>query len=103
MRAFIVSDNHDSLAGLRMAGIGGVLVSGAEDARSALGAAVDMRDLGILLVTEKVVAWIPEDVRRLRESGELPLVVEIPDRHGTSRGQDFLTRYVRDAIGVKME
>jgi len=50
-----------------------------------------------------VAAWVPEDVRRLRESGELPLVVEIPDRHGTSRGQDFLTRYVRDAIGVKME
>ncbi len=103
MRAFLVSDNHDSLAGLRMAGIGGVVVSGAEDARAALRSSLEQKDLGILLVTEKVAAWVPEDVRRLRESGELPLVVEIPDRHGTSRGQDFLTRYVRDAIGVKME
>jgi len=103
VRAFLVSDNHDSLAGLRMAGIGGVVVSGAEDARAALRSSLEQKDLGILLVTEKVAAWVPEDVRRLRESGELPLVVEIPDRHGTSRGQDFLTRYVRDAIGVKME
>lgn len=103
MRAFLVSDNHDSLVGLRMAGIGGVVVAGAEDARAALRSALGMRDLGILLVTEKVVAWIAEDVRRLREGGELPLVVEIPDRHGTSRGPDFLTRYVREAIGVKME
>jgi len=86
-----------------MAGIGGVVVSGAEDARAALRSSLEQKDLGILLVTEKVAAWVPEDVRRLRESGELPLVVEIPDRHGTSRGQDFLTRYVRDAIGVKME
>jgi len=103
VRAFLVSDNHDSLAGLRMAGIGGVVVSGAEDARAALRSSLELENLGILLVTEKVAAWVPEDVRRLRESGELPLVVEIPDRHGTSRGQDFLTRYVRDAIGVKME
>jgi len=41
-------------------------------------------------------------VRGLRERGELPLVVEIPDRHGTSRPQDFLTAYVRDAIGVNL-
>ena len=48
-------------------------------------------------------ALIPDLMQKLRERGELPLVVEIPDRHGTQRGPDFLTRYVRDAIGVKME
>ena len=41
-------------------------------------------------------------VRQLRERGELPLVVEIPDRFGTKRGPDFLTKYVQEAIGVKM-
>ena len=43
-----------------------------------------------------------EIIQQLRERGDLPLVVEIPDRFGTKRGPDFLTRYVQEAIGVKM-
>jgi len=30
-------------------------------------------------------------------------VVEIPDRHGTTREADFLTKYLHEAIGVKIE
>jgi len=28
--------------------------------------------------------------------------VEIPDRHGSVRGNDALTRYISNAIGVKV-
>ena len=31
-----------------------------------------------------------------------PLIVEIPDRHGNGRTKDSITRYVREAIGVKI-
>jgi V/A-type H+-transporting ATPase subunit F len=31
-----------------------------------------------------------------------PLVVEIPDRHHTQRTPDSITRYIREAIGVKV-
>ena len=54
------------------------------------------------MITEKVASLIPEVVLDMREHGGLPLLVEIPDRHGTQRGPDFLTRYVREAIGVKI-
>ena len=33
---------------------------------------------------------------------ELPLIVEIPDRHGTGRKPDFITSYVNEAIGLKL-
>ncbi len=42
-------------------------------------------------------------VKALRKRGETPLLVEIPDRHCSMRQGDFLTRYIRDAIGVKIE
>ena len=32
----------------------------------------------------------------------LPLIVEIPDRHGTGRKPDFITSYVNEAIGLKL-
>ncbi len=102
MRVWLISDNHDTLVGMRLAGIEGILVNETEEILEAIDTAVSMSDVGILVVTEKISAKIPDVIQRLRENGDLPLVIEIPDRHGTNRGPDFLTRYVRDAIGVKM-
>ena len=59
-------------------------------------------DLAILAITEKAAEMAPDVIQQLRERGELPLLVEIHDRFGTKRGPDFLTRYVQEAIGVKM-
>ncbi len=103
MKAFLISDNHDSLVGMRLAGIEGVEAHDAEEADRAVREAMDMEELGVLVITEKVASLIPEVVLDMRERGGLPLLVEIPDRHGTQRGPDFLTRYVREAIGVKIE
>lgn len=102
MKAYLVSDNHDSLVGMRLAGIEGTLVHTPEETREAVREALKTRDLAILAITEKAAGMAPEVLRQLREGGELPLVVEIPDRFGTRRGPDFLTKYVREAIGVKM-
>lgn len=103
MRAFLVSDNHDSLVGMRIAGIPGVLIHGRDETLKAVREVLELDDLGILVLTEKAAAEVPEVVRELRQSDELPIVVEIPDRHGTKRPQDFLTRYLQEAIGVKVE
>ncbi len=103
MKAFLVSDNHDTLAGLRLAGIPGVIAHGPEETEQALRKALEDETLGLLVLTERAAQAVPNRVAALRQSGELPLVVEIPDRHGSRRPADFLTRYVREAIGVKME
>lgn len=102
MKAFLVSDNHDSLVGMRLAGIQGCLVHNSDEAFTAIDEALKMKDLAILAITEKAAEFAPDIIQQLRERGELPLVVEIPDRFGTKRGPDFLTRYVQEAIGVKM-
>ena len=102
MHAFLVSDNHDTLVLLRLAGITGVIVQGMDATRSAVQEALSMRDLGILVTTEKAAAVVPDIAQELRESGRLPLLVEIPDRHGSVRGNDALTRYITNAIGVKL-
>lgn len=102
MRAFLLSDNLDSLVGLRLAGIEGRVARGAEEITEAIRAVLDDPEVGILVLTEKVAETVPDLVQGLRERGELPLVVEVPDRHGMHRAADFLTAYVRDAIGVNL-
>ena len=41
-----------------------------------------------------------EDIKLNRR---LPIVVAIPDRHGTGRNPTFIMDYVNEAIGVKVQ
>ncbi len=99
-----MSDNHDTLVLLRLAGIPGIVVHGPEETAEAIGDVLSNRtDVGILVITEKAASEIPALVKSLRERDDPPLLVEIPDRHGSRRESDFLMRYIRDAIGVRIE
>ena len=44
----------------------------------------------------------PEIVDEVKLHHKVPLIVEIPDRHGTGRKPDFITSYVNEAIGLKL-
>ena len=96
MRFHLISDNIDTVVGLRLAGIEGVLVHEEAEVRKALSEAMELEDVAVILMTERLVKLCP-DLHRQR-----PLIVEIPDRHGDGRAKDSITGYVRDAIGVKI-
>ena len=53
-------------------------------------------------LSERLVSLCPDLVYNLKLNRKQPLIVEIPDRHGNGRAKDSITRYVRDAIGVKI-
>jgi vacuolar-type H+-ATPase subunit F/Vma7 len=58
--------------------------------------------IGIILLTEALGKKYPELVKTVRTEHKKPLLIEIPDRHGTGRRPDFITAYVNDAIGLKL-
>lgn len=102
MRFFVVSDNTDTVTGFRLAGIDGVRVLTKEAVRAAVSDVIANPDIGVLLITEKLAAQIPELIYELKLKLTGTLVVEIPDRHGTGRSADSITRYIREAIGIKV-
>lgn len=58
--------------------------------------------MGIILITEKFSREFPEVIDDVKLNRKLPLIVEIPDRHGTGRKPDFITAYINEAIGLKL-
>ena len=54
------------------------------------------------MLTEKFGREFPELVDDVKLNRRLPLILEIPDRHGTGRRPDFITSYVNEAIGLKL-
>lgn len=102
MRYFVISDNSDTLTGLRLAGIEGVRAETREQTLAAIETASNDPSIGILLINEKLAALCPEQVSALKLTAVRPLLVEIPDRHHTGRAPDSITQYIREAIGIKV-
>ncbi|MDO4470289.1 MAG: V-type ATP synthase subunit F [Bacillota bacterium] len=102
MKMFLISDNIDTYTGMRLAGVEGVVVHEREELHRALEEAISNKENGIILLTEKFGKEFPDIIDDIRLNHKLPLLIEIPDRHGTGRAPDFITSYVNEAIGLKL-
>jgi V/A-type H+-transporting ATPase subunit F len=102
MRTFLISDNRDTLVGMRLAGIKGVLVNDKKEAEKLLDSLLENKEAGIIIITEKLGEKLRNKISYIKQRMALPLIVEIPDRHGSIKSEDYITGYVRDSIGIKI-
>jgi V/A-type H+/Na+-transporting ATPase subunit F len=102
MRMFLISDNVDTYTGMRLAGVEGVVIHSKQHLKEQLDKAIADKSIGILLITEKFGREFPEIIDDVKLTRKMPLIVEIPDRHGTGRKSDFITSYINEAIGLKL-
>ena len=58
MKYFLISDNVDTLAGMRLVGVRGVVVHEEDEVRAALDKACADPDIGLVLITDKLVAYL---------------------------------------------
>lgn len=102
MKMYLISDNVDTYTGMRLAGVDGVVVHERDELRTELEKVLTDKSIGVVLLTEKFGREFPEILDQFRLERQMPLLVEIPDRHGTGRKKDFITSYVTEAIGLKL-
>ncbi len=99
---YLISDNIDTFTGMRLAGVEGCVVHKEEELKKALEQSMKDKSIGIILLTEKFGRDFPELIHSIKKETRQPLIIEIPDRHGTGRRPDFITAYVNEAIGLKL-
>ncbi len=102
MKMFLISDNIDTCTGMRLAGVEGVVVHERAELKDSLEKAIADKEIGIILLTERFGREFPGLIDDVRLHHRTPLIIEIPDRHGTGRRKDFITSYVNEAIGLKL-
>lgn len=102
MKLYLISDNKDTLTGLRLAGIEGCLARSETELLKTLETALQDKEIGIILLTERFSRLYPNIVGQVKLSHSTPLFVDIPDRTGSGRRKDFITSYINEAIGLKL-
>jgi V/A-type H+-transporting ATPase subunit F len=100
MKSFLISDNKDTWVGMKLAGIDGTIVHTREEVLYAVRNAMKDDEIGLLILTEKAVDQVREEFMELKLKCKKPLLIEIPDRHGSSRPDNMITNYIRDSVGI---
>ena len=83
MKMYLISDNVDTYTGMRLAGVDGVVVHEKQELRDALETAMNDKSIGIILLTERFGREFPDLIDEIKLKRKMPLLIEIPDRHGT--------------------
>ncbi len=81
MKITAITDPDTALA-FRLAGIETISVRKDQDAGRILKKAADQKDVGIVLVTERLARAAGDTYTALVQERHLPLFLEIPDVHG---------------------
>ena len=102
MKMYLISDNLDTLTGMRLAGVDGIVVHERDELKETIEKAMSDTEIGIVILTEKFGREFPELIDEIKLERKMPLLIEIPDGHGTGRKKDFITSYVNEAIGLKL-
>ncbi|MDA3932239.1 MAG: V-type ATP synthase subunit F [Tenericutes bacterium] len=102
MKFFLITDNKDTLMGMRLVGIEGVIEHERNKVLQEIEKVLHDKSVGILLITTNLVDLCPEVISELKLKRKRPLIVEIPDRHGGKKIGVSIDEYVSDAIGIKL-
>ncbi len=102
MKMFLISDNTDTCIGMKLAGVSGVIAHTYVQVKEELQKALEDKDIGIILITEKLSKEYPELINNVKLNRQMPIIIDIPDRHGTGRSSDFITSYIKEAMGIKI-
>ncbi|QCX33035.1 ATP synthase subunit F [Caloramator sp. E03] len=102
MNIYLISDNRDTLVGMRLAGIKGTIVNEKKEAEKLLDNLIKDKNILIIIITEKLAEKMRDKINNIKQKMKSPLIVEIPDRHGSIKSEDYITGYVRDSIGIRI-
>lgn len=102
MKFYLLSDNLDTRMGMRLAGIDGVVIHTAAEVERELLRVMDDPEIGVVLMTHRLIDLCPELVYDLKLNRKKPLIVEVTDRHGAGELSEAIARYVKEAVGISI-
>ena len=102
MKMYLISDNTDTLTGLRLAGIEGEIARSLDELKTAMARALDDKNIAIILISESFQEKYSDYINSVKLAHKQPLFVDIPGRYGSGRKADFISKHIKEAIGLKL-
>lgn len=101
MKYYVIGD-EDAVLGFGLVGVQGKKVFTPEEAQSAFKTALEDKDVGIIIIEDRIADLIRPIVDRYIFTEQFPLIVEVPGREGKNPARPNIRAMVNDAIGIKL-
>lgn len=103
MSSVAVIGDNDTVSGFRLGGVKqAIVVNNAEEAIVAFDKFLD-DEISIIIITQQMANDIKGHINKRIGSEVLPMIIEIPDKDGSSKGSsDQINDLIKRVIGVEM-
>lgn len=101
MRSYLICDDKDTLIGMRLAGIEGVIAGTKEEILNEFKKILSDEGIGIVIITENILSMAEEEIMNVKLEREYPLITAIPGRNAEKK-EDYISKYIRESIGIKI-
>lgn len=101
MKFFVIGD-AETVLGFALAGVDGEVVESKEEAQKALNNAFQIKEIGVVIITEKIAATIRSLVDQYIYKKSFPLIIEVPDRFGPAENRRNIKEMVSQAVGMQL-
>lgn len=102
MKFYLISDNMDTLIGMRMVGVEGVIAHQKDEVIEHLEYALAQDDIAIIMITLPLAHMLGDKLNTYKNQCGKGVIVEIPTRRVQSDISKQLDAYVGSAIGMKL-
>ena len=101
MKMFLLSSDRDALTGFRLAGVQGKLVGDEAEFESSLNKLLEDKEIAVLLITSELFEKFDPIIVSFRKKAPF-VITQIPDSKNREVKNDSITRYIQDAVGIKV-
>ena len=98
----VISRDDEFLVALRMSGFEGVFCADLEALNDTFDSSLQDKNIGMIILNEKDFRALEEKVLAVKEKKRSPFICTLPGRGGYTE-DDVIMKYVREAIGVKLD
>ena len=104
MSSVAIIGDIDTVSGFRLGGVKKAeVVNSAEEAIAAFDKFLEQDEISIIIITQLMANEIRDHINRKIGNDVLPMIIEIPDKDGSSGGSsDQINDLIKRVIGVEM-
>lgn len=101
MKSFLLCEKKETLLSMRLAGIGGKMVSTKEEIENSIEELLMDDDIGLILVSENILSISKEFIMDKKLAQKKKLIIQIPEPEGL-KDKDYIMKYIKNSIGIKL-
>lgn len=101
MKSFLICNDQETLIGMRLAGVSGIILDNREKVLETIEEKVKDPEIGMIIITKAVMQLCEKEIMAIKLKSKYTLIVEIPGA-GLEYESDYITRHIRESIGIKI-